>query len=446
MWRFASIIVKRACPNRHAVSLPAYFRQHGWHTAANGKVFDVIADSAASWTEPVWSPGDDWFGKEPDGRGEHLQAAYLEPLPSGRSPYFEKLEVADDDYPDGQVAAKSVQDLQRLAQSEVPFFLAVGFRKPHLPFNAPAQYWRPVGSPDEMLPVTWQSPAPAIPDHALHRSPELRGQYDALPFFGDPSDEDAAEIVAAYHAAVRYADAQVGRVLQGLEDSSATANTLVLLLGDHGFLLGEQRMWTKHALFEPALRTPLIISHPSFTSSHEVRSVTDLLDVYPTVVDLAGLKMPAHVEGVSLRPLLVDPTSVEPEEKQSIARWMNGESVRTASYRYSRWFDESGQTLDEMLFDLEADPLEQSNLAGNSEFSGVIADLGASLSKQRSGPVWSEKLDAQYGRWQLASSAVGGVLLLVLAYPVPVAMSLLLFIGVVVFVFLRFRKRRRSIS
>ena len=106
----------------NSTSLPAFFQEHGWHTLANGKVFDVIADSAAGWTEPVWSPGDNWYGKAPDGRGEHLQSAYIEPVRGDRRPYFERLAVADTDYPDGQVAAKSVADLQRLAARDTPFF------------------------------------------------------------------------------------------------------------------------------------------------------------------------------------------------------------------------------------------------------------------------------------------------------------------------------------
>ena len=193
-----------------SVSLPAYFKQHGWHTAAIGKVFDVIEDSAAGWTDPVWSPDPDWYGKQPDGRGEHLQAAYIDPVGDGRLPYFERLDVADADYPDGQVAERAVADLQRLAVGTAPFFLAVGFRKPHLPFNAPEQYWQSADTAPTPLPASWHRPAANVPRQALHRSPELRGQYDALPLVGDVSDAAAQEIAGAYHAAVRYIDAQVG--------------------------------------------------------------------------------------------------------------------------------------------------------------------------------------------------------------------------------------------
>ena len=127
-----------------AESLPGYFKRNGWHVVGNGKIFDVMDDSAASWSEPVWNPDERWHSPIPeDRRGEHLQKGYLNPLHGGgRPPTDERLDVGDLDYPDGAIAARSAADLQRLAGRQQPFFLAVGFRKPHLPFNAPARYWR----------------------------------------------------------------------------------------------------------------------------------------------------------------------------------------------------------------------------------------------------------------------------------------------------------------
>jgi len=294
-----------------------------------------------------------------------------------------------------------------------------------------------------MLPATWYTPTPNVPDSALHRSPELRGQYDALPFFGDPSDTAATEIVRAYHAAVRYADAQVGKVLQALQDSAAAKNTLVVVLGDHGFYLGEQRLWTKHGLFEPALRTPLIISHPSLAGAAGQAEdfVSDLLDVYPTVVDLAGLDRPAHVEGESLQALLAG-SQTDRDNKRSIARWMNGESVRGQRFRYTRWFTKDGNTTDQMLFDLSVDPLEQNNLVDHPDYVAVRDDLGAYLDTKRSDPVWSEALDTPYGRWQMAASSIGGVLLVALAYPIPAIAGLLLVLLLVAVMVWRYRRRR----
>ena len=388
-----------------SVSLPAFLKAHGWQTLANGKVFDVLADSADSWTSPVWNPEAQWFGRKPGGRGEHLQNAYLTPVPERHPPYFERLEVADTDYPDGQIAAKTVGDLHRLAHSTEPFFLAVGFRKPHLPFNAPQRYWLEAHPTVARLPTSWQAPGANVPRHALHRSPELRVQYDALPLSGDPSDAVALDIVSAYHAAVRYVDAQIGTVLAGLTASGAADRTIVVLLGDHGFLLGEQRMWTKHALFEPALRTPLIIADPRVAKQGEVTAVTDLLDVYPTVIELLGYEPPPQLDGVSLLPQVQDPTQRTRANKQaSISRWLNGDSLRKGKYRYTRWFDNHGQKVGEMLFDLELDPHEQSNLAGEGTHAHVVIELEGYLKVEGAEPIWSEQLDRLHSRWEQAKT------------------------------------------
>jgi iduronate 2-sulfatase len=405
-----------------ALTLPGHFRANGWYTAGNGKIFDVIADSSdSSWSEPVWSPASQWYGKPVDARGEHLQSAYIEPVSGPRRPWAEKLDVPDNAYPDGQVAEKTAADIQRLAVNGKPFFLAVGFRKPHLPFTAPAKYWRE--SAVDHLPDTWTEPGQDIPDAALHRSLELRMQYDALPLLGDPSDKKAADIVAGYHAAVRYADAQVGKVLRALDESNVANNTIVVLMGDHGFLLAEQRMWTKHALFEPALRTPLIVVAPSVNDGIVVDTVTDLLDVFPTLTDLAGINTPAHLQGSSLKTLINNPAGANAHKSFSISQWMNGESIRDARYRYTRWFDADNQTLDEMLFDLVEDPNEEQNIV---ERRRDVADgLRAKLDSKRDEPIWSDVLDSFVSRLGTANSTLGGLLLVVTIYPMRFAFSAL---------------------
>jgi len=443
-----------------ALSIPGFFRANGWHTAANGKIFDVIADSENSWSEPVWSPESQWHGKTPDHRGEHLQAAYIEPVSTSRFPYSERLPANDDDYPDGQVASKSIADLARLAQMENPFFLAVGFRKPHLPFNAPEHYWSDEESVN--LPATWSQPGTDIPlDFAGHLSPELRRQYDALPFFGEPDTAQAKEIVAAYHAAARYADAQVGRVLDALEKSGQANNTIVILMGDHGFLLGQHKLWTKHSLFDSALRTPLIIKDPRLAQTATVTAVTDLLDVYPTLVDLAGLQTSrspngialdgavldgAALDGQSLRALLEAPDdTITGHKKASIARWLNGESIRVNQYRYTRWFDKNNETLAEMLYDLTEDPDESRNLVSETSSFAQIEQLRQLLEQDRQGAVWSEPLDAGVAQWNLLASPVGRLLILSIVHPVAtkvVAGSLLLMIVLLIWARLRSRRQR----
>ena len=407
-----------------AITIPGHFRANGWYTVGYGKIFDVIADSSdSSWSEPVWSPLAAWHGKEVDERGEHLQKAYIEPAGEPRPRWSERLDVADTEYPDGQVAKQAANDIHRLAEGQQPFFMAVGFRKPHLPFNAPDKYWREPSA--ELLPETWLQPGNDIPDIALHRSMELRLQYDALPLFGEPGDEKAAEIIAGYHAAVRYADAQVGRVLEALDQSGVAENTIVVLMGDHGFFLAEQQMWTKHALLEPALRTPLIIALPGTNQGRSVDAVTDLLDVFPTLAELSGVALPDQLQGASLKPL-IEQTATS-HKAVSISRWLNGESVRDERYRYTRWFDENNQTLDEMLFDLIEDPDETQNIV--STHREVSARLRSQLDSARIGPNWSEPLGAMVTQLGVANSAMGSVLVVAMIYPLYAGLIGLLLLG-----------------
>ena len=398
-----------------AETLPAYFKRMGYHAKANGKVFDVIADSEGAWSEPVWSPSGSWHSPiEPDGRGEHLQKAYLNAVPSRRPPAMERADVEDTAYPDGVLAEQSAADLHRLAEAGQPFFLAVGFRKPHLPFTAPGRYWQEADS--TQLPPTWSREITDLPAQAWHRSLELRLGYDGLPLFSEPSDEAAAGLVQGYQAAVRYVDALVGKLTAALAESGLARNTLIVLAGDHGWLLGEHRLWTKHTLLDTALRTPLIIVDPRRVGGQRIHVVADLLDVYPTLVDLAGLPPAGHVEGRSLAPLL-DGASERPQKQHVFSRWMNGETVRTERFRYSVWHDDAGQIEAQMLFDLKADPDESSNLAESAQHADTLQSLHAALTATRKGPITSAGLAEMSARWKQMSTFHGFALAVAATQP-----------------------------
>ncbi len=327
-----------------AVSLPAHFKAHGWHTVANGKLFDIIADSEESWSEPVWNPAAIWASPVPSaGRGEDLQKAYLLGSPGDQQGAYERLAVPDTAYPDGRIALKSVADIKRLAMLDRPFFLAVGFRKPHLPFNAPSRYWQEADGIE--LPSTWRTPD-AVPRIARHGWPELRYQYLGMPETGPVDEETARTLIAAYHASVRYIDAQVGHLMAAIDEAGLTDNTIVVVTGDHGWFLGEYQMWTKHALLDEGLRTPLTIAAPGIEAGQS-DALSDLLDLLPTLADLAGLTIEAEWAGSSLVPALKDKT--HPGKTISVARWLNGESLRTRNDRYTIWFDDTGEVLHEML-------------------------------------------------------------------------------------------------
>lgn len=370
-----------------AVSLPAYFQQHGYHTVSNGKVFDATLDSENAWSEPPWNPDGGWTSSVVrNARRDDVQRAYLDNPPGVLGPAYERLDVADNAYPDGKLAEKTVDDLRRLSRTDAPFLIVAGFRKPHLPFTAPEKYWSLYDPADFGLPSTYYSTPAGAPYHPLHNSAELRS-YAGIPEDGPLGESQALNLIHAYHAAVSYADAQVGRVLDGLSDLGLEDDTIVVLFGDHGWSLGEHTLWNKHALFDVALRTPLIVRAPGHASSR-VDAVTSLLDVFPTLTDLAGLPMPAELDGVSLAPVIGDSNAVV--RTAAISRWFDGASVRTRRYRYTDWRDEAGNVDARMLFDLEIDPDETRNVSEEAEYGEVVDELNALITADQSGYPWSQ--------------------------------------------------------
>ena len=370
-----------------AVSLPGYFQEHGYHTVSNGKVFDVTLDSEGAWSETPWNPEGDWHSdRGRDARRGDIQRAYLNEPAGANGPAYERLDVADSAYPDGKTAEKTINDLRRLRESGSPFFLVVGFRKPHLPFTAPARYWSLYDPEDFTLPSTFYMTPDRAPYHPVHNSGELR-RYAGIPPEGLLEESQALHLMHAYHAAVSYADAQVGKVLDSLTDLGLEDNTIVILLGDHGWNLGEHTMWSKHTLFDVALRTPLIIRAPDRASSR-VSAVVSLLDLFPTLMDLTGLPSPGGLDGVSLAPVLDDPHAMV--RTAAISRWYDGASVRTSRFRYTDWRDESGTVKARMLFDLDVDRDETRNVSEESGYQDVVAELGALITEDESGHSWAQ--------------------------------------------------------
>ena len=369
-----------------AKSLPAYFQEHGYHTVSNGKVFDATLDSATAWSEPAWNPEGAWTSAlARNARRDDLQRAYLDNPPGVIGPAFERLDAADSDYPDGKVADKTIEDLRRLRELDSPFLMVVGFRKPHLPFTAPERYWSLYDSMDFALPSTYYRTPEGVPSNPIHNSAELRA-YAGIPQEGLLEEAQALQLIHAYHAAVSYADAQVGKVLKALTDFELEDETIVVLLGDHGWSLGEHTMWNKHALFDIALRTPLIIRAPNHLSSRN-NVVVSLLDLFPTLTDLSGLPLPKNLDGVSLVPILSNPQVGV--RTAAISRWFDGASARTNQFRYTDWRDESGEIEARMLFDLSNDPGETRNVAEEDRYKDVVFELSTFITSDDSGHPWS---------------------------------------------------------
>ncbi len=357
-------------------SLPGYFKDHGYYTLSNGKVFHHIDDMLSSWSEAPWNPA-----AGPDGPLNYLLPANIHPAdPNKKRGYpFEVADVADDAYFDGQIANKAIADLRRLKNEENPFFMALGFLKPHLPFNAPKRYWDLYPSDSVRLAENDYIPRNA-PPQAIHNYGELR-HYSGIPMDGPVPEPMARQLVRGYYACVSYVDAQIGRVLAVLEELGLADNTIVVLWGDHGWQLGEHALWCKHANFKTSLRAPLIVRAPQKNAGQQTDALVEFVDIYASLCDLARLGKPAHLQGTSFAPVLDHPEL--PGKQAVFSRFVAGETIKTHQYAYTEWFDKQGNEVARMLYDHTEDPGENNNIADANEMQTVVRDLHRQLAQHK---------------------------------------------------------------
>jgi arylsulfatase A-like enzyme len=378
------------------VTLPQQFKNHGYITHPLHKVFDGRTvdqgHDAASWTVP-YGPWEMAPGEKPAPGGyqdpatkTRLADALMQGKPIS-GPATEACDIADNAYHDGGVAHTAAKRIREFAKKEQPFFLAVGFVKPHLPFIAPKKYWDLYDRSALPLAPFQQLPQGSPNDLAFYsNSGELRA-YSDIPKTGPIPEAQQRELVHGYAACVSYIDAQVGLLMQTLADCGVADNTIICFWGDHGWHLGEHGHWGKLTNYEDAARAPLIISAPGLPGGKRVTSLTEFLDVYPTLCELAGLPIPAHAEGKSLVPLMrgEDVTLHKAAVTQmSHGRGKNGSmgwSLRTPRYRYIEWraadFNSDkpvfgSHALATELYDYESDPQERENLADKTDHAAVV--------------------------------------------------------------------------
>jgi len=426
------------------VTLPQYFKNNGYFTQGMGKIFHGGLDDAASWSVPWQVPKAPVYavpenaamvGKaldangnvqgEPDGdKGDNAGAdpkSYSTPksgkapeskladntqskkggkkgknAKSGggdeggkaniRGPIYECADVPDNTYQDGKVADLAVQTLQDLAKKDQPFFLAVGFIKPHLPWVSPKKYWDLYDpakldlAPNQFLPVD-------APSYAVNPNDGEPRAYKGIPASGPVPQDVQRKFKQAYFAGVSYTDAQIGKVMEELGKLGLDKNTIVILWGDHGWKLGEHMAWGKHTNVENDVNAPLILSVPGMKSagSHSP-ALVEFVDMYPTLAELAGLPVPATCEGTSLKPLLEDPNhawkpaafSQYPRKagKTGTGKLM-GYTMRTDRYRFTVWVDDVDHSkVDAIeLYDRQVDPQENYNIANKPENAALVSKL-----------------------------------------------------------------------
>ncbi len=333
-----------------------------------------------SWDKFVNDPDSPWP------KGDGLLHSYANGASrydgTGYHPAFESLDVPDESYPDGVLANLATAELEELAKCDKPFFMAVGFFKPHLPFSAPKKYWDMYDEED-----IDKSPNRDVPQGVssvfLHNSAEFSNQYTHPEKAGAGkilSEEYARDLRHAYYAAMSYSDAQVGKVMSKLKELGLDENTVVIVWGDHGWHLGDHTIWGKHSMFERALNSTFIISTPDMKSAGEsTDALMATVDIYPTICEITGIERPEGIDGTSIMPIVNDPNATTRDEVFSY--WNKAVSLRTERYRMALFDD--GKRQEVMLFDHTVDPYETFNIAEQNP--KIVSKLTKQILKEKSG-------------------------------------------------------------
>jgi iduronate 2-sulfatase len=378
-----------------AVTLTQHFMNSGYRAEAIGKIYHTghgTTDDKTSWSVPTkvekvveyLDPANSAGGKltREEAFFTNRELGRIHELPKGHA--WESTDSPDNAYADGRIADEGIKRLQAAKErKDTPFFLALGFVKPHLPFTAPKKYWD-LHDPAKFQLAKDDGTPKGAPRFAGKRGGEITN-YDPVPDHGRIDDELARKLIHGYYATASFADAQIGRVLDELDRLELSKNTIVVLWGDHGWHFGDHGIWTKHTNYEQANRIPLIIIAPGLKPG-STKQPAETVDLYPTLSELAGLPTPAGpqpIDGLSLVPVLKDPaTRVRDHATHCYPRGEGriGRAIRTERYRLVEW-KKPGTSPDEAefeLYDYESSPGETQNLAKQEpeivrELRGILA-------------------------------------------------------------------------
>ena len=373
---------RKAAPD--AVTVGQYFKRHGYRTEGLGKIFHVghgNIDDVDTWSVPSWRPKGGGYALPASTEGARESKTGV------RGAAYESADVPDNKYGDGMIADEAIERLRAAkAKAGEPFFLAVGFLKPHLPFVAPKKYWDLYDRNAFKL-AQPQTPPVGAPSYAPQSGGELRN-YKDMPAKGTLPDDLQRTLIHGYYAATSYMDAQAGRVLAELDKLGLAQNTIIVLWGDHGWHLGDHGIWCKHTNYEQAARIPVLVAGPGVKAGAKTASLIETVDIYPTLAELAGLPAPAGLDGRSFAATLRDPAA--PHRDHAIHVYPRsapdkgsvlGRAIRTDRHRLVEWKKPGAPaaTAELELYDYQTDPLETKNLAG--EQPEVVAKLRALLAK-----------------------------------------------------------------
>ena len=348
------------------ITLGQRFRQQGYQSIRIGKMFHYDNPSAigTSGNDDIysWDQTVNPYGRD---KIEEYKINTLTPRRYGGTLSWLAADGKDDEQTDGIAASEAIKKLDGFASRDTPFFLAVGFFRPHTPFVAPKKYFDLYDRKKIEIPEISSDYLATIPEPAVK---SIRAKKKQL----DLEKKLAQEIKEAYYATISFVDAQVGRILDQLEASGLAKNTIVVFTSDHGYHMGEHGHWQKQTLFENSTRVPLIISVPNSENKGETSmSPVELIDLYPTLMELTNINTPQHVVGKSLEPLIENVNASV--RASALTRWRNGYSIKTKRYRLTRWG--SNGELGYELYDHKKDKNELINLASNQDYNEVIDSL-----------------------------------------------------------------------
>ena len=378
--------------NPDIVTLQQHFKNNGYYSEGLGKLFHGGQEDEPSYSTPHRTAKADPYAldennrlRKSGGKKSTKNKEEADPESRMRGPATECADVQDNVYEDGKYSEMAIESLQHLAPKaksknaadRQPFFLGVGFRKPHLPFCAPKKYWDLYDRAKIVMP--YPNRPKNAPDLAFTTWGELRS-YSDIPEVGPCDEAKTRELIHGYYACVSFMDAQVGKLMAELDRLDLRKDTIVIIWGDHGWKLGEYSDWCKHTNFELDTHVPMIISDPDYPKGKRVNALTEFVDIYPTLADLCGLPIAGDLEGTSVVPLLSDPKKVW--KKAAFSQYPRGKnkimgySMRTDQYRYNEWIDlKKKDIVARELYDLKNDPLCKECIVDKPENTALVAQL-----------------------------------------------------------------------
>lgn len=367
----------------NVLTLNKFFEQNGYNIASVGKIYHYGEDTKNQFGKSYIESKGTWQGKG------YVAESSIEKIKlvtkEAKEPAYESAEVHDTIYPDGLNTLNAIKKMEMFKKDGKPFFMAVGLIKPHLPFIAPQKYWDMY--PKESIKLSELKDRPENSSkYTLRPGGELTNYYGMPDSFKDIPDSTAIELRRGYYACVSYIDAQVGNLINKLDELGLKENTIIVLWGDHGYKLGDYNSWCKWSNMNIDTNIPLIFNVPSGKKGAVYTHPVEALDLYPTLAALCNLKNPSHLEGQSLVAILDNP-NVEPKAKRYAysvwpdVRWtydktVMGYSVTDDRFNYVEWVQlKTGEVLERELYDHLKDPKETINVVAETQYKSIVEEL-----------------------------------------------------------------------